>query len=90
MKKIPYLHPSLSPEKILKKDSIRTWSRSSIINESFISKKFEIYNGKTFTSIIIQPEMVGIRLGEFARTRKRGKDPRPKLSSRRRLLLSIT
>jgi small subunit ribosomal protein S19 len=63
--------------------TIQTWSRSSTILPSFVSKKFQIYNGKNFVEVLITEAMVGYKLGEFARTRVRGKDPRPVLGKGR-------
>ncbi|MFK8084234.1 MAG: S19 family ribosomal protein [Granulosicoccus sp.] len=77
-KKKPFVHPSLAVNNISKKDNIYTWSRATIIQPFMINKKIGIYNGKSFTSIIIKKEMVGCRLGEFSRTRKRGSDSRTK------------
>lgn len=79
-----FVSPSLEGEKIIGKNEIKTWSRSSTILESFVGKRFLIYNGKTFTAVTIRPEMVGYKLGTFARTRRRGKDPRPKASARKK------
>ena len=62
---------------------LATWSRSSTILPSFISKKLLIYNGKNFVEVNITEAMVGYKLGEFARTRTRGKDPRPVLGKGR-------
>jgi small subunit ribosomal protein S19 len=38
---------------------------------SFIDHHIEIYNGKEFQRVDIQPNMVGHFLGEFALTRKK-------------------
>lgn len=49
---------------------VRTWSRRSTILPNFVGYTFQIHNGKTFKSIIINNDMVGHKLGEFALTRK--------------------
>lgn len=79
-KKLPYMHPSLMAERVFTKNDIQTWSRATTIDESFVSKKFRVHNGKIFVDVIVNSSMVGYKLGEFARTRRRGKDPRPKAS----------
>lgn len=83
MKKLPFLDRSLRPEKIKEKTKIKTWSRSTTILPFFLSKKFEVYNGQKFISLIITEPMIGHKLGEFARTKKRGKDARTKVNKKR-------
>jgi len=39
---------------------------------AFVDKKIEIYNGKSFISLKILPEMLNLRLGELAPTRRIG------------------
>ena len=53
------------------RDNIRTHSRSMIIFPEMVGRNIEVYNGKTFAKVEIQPEMVGHRFGEFALTRNR-------------------
>ena len=82
----PFVHKSLMKKIISEKDNdkaIDTYSRSTTILPSFVSKTFRIYNGKKFITLKVNEKMVGQKLGEFARTRSRGKDPRPKVSHRR-------
>ncbi len=50
---------------------IRTKARDMLILPSIVGAKLAIYDGKEFKQVIIQPEMVGHYLGEFALTRKR-------------------
>ena len=50
----------------------RVWSRRSFILPSFVNKKFEIHNGKSFVSLLITENMIGHKFGEFAATRKKG------------------
>ena len=65
-------------EKLLKKirnrkeddPPIRTYRRSSVINEEFVGLTIEIHNGKNFIPVYIREDMVGHRLGEFSPTRK--------------------
>ena len=63
--------------------SYEVYSRSSTILPTFVSKTFKVQNGKKFIEVLVTEKMVGQKFGEFARTRTRGKDPRPKIASRR-------
>ncbi|MBR9691212.1 30S ribosomal protein S19 [Candidatus Woesearchaeota archaeon] len=49
---------------------LKTHCRDMIILPEMINQTIGIYNGKDFVRIIIQPEMLGHYLGEFAGTRK--------------------
>ncbi|MDK2892407.1 30S ribosomal protein S19 [Methanohalophilus sp.] len=53
------------------KEIVRTHNRAMIIFPEMVGKNIEVYNGKEFVKIDIQPEMVGHRFGEFAPTRSR-------------------
>jgi len=64
-------------EKLLKKvnlaksgDTIKTWSRSSMITPEMVGLNMAVHNGKEHISVNIIEEMVGHRLGEFSPTRK--------------------
>lgn len=48
------------------------WSRRSTILPTFVNNTFQIYNGKTFVSLLVTEEMIGHKFGEFASTRKKG------------------
>jgi small subunit ribosomal protein S19 len=50
---------------------IKTFSRSSVIDSQFIGLRLRVYNGKDFNPILITPEMLGHKLGEFVFTRAR-------------------
>ena len=50
--------------------NIKTHCRTMIVLPEMIGLTINIYNGKAFQQIIIQPEMLGHFLGEFALTRK--------------------
>jgi len=52
-------------------DYIKTHKRHIPVMPCFVGKKIGIYQGKDYVSVIIQPEMLGHRLGEFTLTRKR-------------------
>jgi small subunit ribosomal protein S19 len=50
---------------------IKTHCRDMIVLPEMVGITFGIYNGKEFTEVAIQPEMIGCYFGEFAPTRKR-------------------
>lgn len=63
-------------KKLLKKirndeKDIKTHCRDMVILPEMIGKTIRVHTGKVFEAVMIQPEMVGHRLGEFAFTRKR-------------------
>lgn len=57
--------------KIAKKDRVKTHIREMIILPQFVGRTIQIHTGKEFVPVIIQEEMIGLRLGEVALTRKR-------------------
>lgn len=65
-----YLSKSIASKVINKCESIQTHSRSSVIPQELVNKKMFIYNGKSYTEIVISEDMVGHKLGEFSYTRK--------------------
>jgi small subunit ribosomal protein S19 len=73
-KKGPYVQDSLA-EKITKikeggkRETIKTWSRRSLITPEFVGMTFAVHNGKKFISVFVTENMVGHRLGEFSPTR---------------------
>lgn len=52
-----------------KKDTIKTWSRRSMIVPEMVGHTFEVHNGKKFIAVYVSENMVGHRLGEFSPTR---------------------
>lgn len=58
-------------KKAAKGKKIRTQNRDLVIVPKLVGLKIGIYNGKTFEDVLMLPEMIGHRLGEFAMTRKR-------------------
>lgn len=50
---------------------IKTHCRDMIVLPEMVGVTLGIYNGKEFTEVTIQPEMIGCYFGEFAPTRKR-------------------
>jgi len=56
-----------------KNKKIKTHLRDIIVVPKMVEYTIEVHNGKTFLPIIIIPEMLGHRLGEFALTRNKVK-----------------
>ena len=52
-----------------KKDTIKTWSRSSTILPLMIGHTISVYNGQKHVPIYISDQLVGHKLGEFVPTR---------------------
>mgnify|MGYP001424101431 FL=1 len=52
-----------------KKDTIKTWSRSSTILPLMIGHTISVYNGKKHVPVFITDPLVGHKLGEFVPTR---------------------
>lgn len=50
---------------------IKTKSRASMITPDFVGLRLRVYNGKEFYPLVILPEMVGYKVGEFVFTRAR-------------------
>ncbi len=59
-------------EKIKKnKRKIKTHCRSMVIIPEMVDQEIEVYSGKEWVVVRVQPFMLGHTLGEFAPTRKR-------------------
>lgn len=52
---------------------LKIWSRSSVICKEFLGKKVFVHNGNKFLSVIVKPEMIGHKFGEFAFTKRLGR-----------------
>ena len=74
LKKGPFVNERLLKKiKNLKagsKETIKTWSRSSIIVPEMIGFTFGVHNGREFISVRVTEELVGHKLGEFSPTTK--------------------
>jgi small subunit ribosomal protein S19 len=74
LKKGPYIHYKLE-RRVLeqnaqkKKESIKTWSRGSMVSPDFVGLTILVHNGNKFIPVYITENMVGHKLGEFAPTR---------------------
>ncbi len=52
-----------------RKEVIKTWSRRSTIIPQFVGVTFGVHNGHKFVPVVVNENMVGHKLGEFAPTR---------------------
>ena len=74
LKKGPYIHFKLE-RKVLaaqeqnNKNTIKTWSRASMISPDFVGLTIAVHNGNKHIPVYITENMVGHKLGEFAPTR---------------------
>ena len=64
-------------------DNIRTHCRDMIILPSFVGHTINVYNGKEFQRVDIEPNMIGHYLGEFAITRSKVKHTGPGVGATR-------
>ena len=53
-----------------KKDNVKTHCRDLIILPKIVGRKIRIHNGKGFEMVQIEPEMIGLRLGDLSLTRR--------------------
>ena len=51
------------------KRPIKTWSRRSMIMPEFVGLTIAVHNGRQHVPILVNENMVGHKLGEFAPTR---------------------
>jgi len=52
------------------KNVLKTWSRASTIFPEFVGHTIAVHNGKQHVPVYVTEDMVGLKLGEFAPTRK--------------------
>ena len=74
LKKGPYIDIKLA-EKIKKankndKKPIKTWARAAVVTPEMVGFTLGVHNGREHIPVKIVEEMVGHKLGEFAKTRK--------------------
>lgn len=62
---------------------LRTHCREMVIIPDMVGKTISVYNGKEFLPVMIEKEMLGHRLGEFALTRKKVAHSAPGIGSTR-------
>nr|YP_010930405.1 ribosomal protein S19 [Ochrosphaera neapolitana]WKK50133.1 ribosomal protein S19 [Ochrosphaera neapolitana] len=51
------------------KETIKVWSRTSLILPFMIGHTFAVYNGRQHVPVFVTDQMVGHKLGEFSPTR---------------------
>ena len=59
----------LRAQEINDRKPIRTWSRRSVIVPEMIGLTIAIHNGRVHVPVLINENMIGHKLGEFATTR---------------------
>ena len=64
-----FIHPKLWKRVARGEQDIKTWSRASTIFPEMIGIVCRVHNGKAHVPVLIQPDMVGMKLGEFVPTR---------------------
>ena len=74
LKKGPYIHYKLERNVLAaqeqnNKNTIKTWSRASMISPDFVGLTIAVHNGNKHIPVYITENMVGHKLGEFAPTR---------------------
>lgn len=50
---------------------MKVWSRSLEVVDKIVGIRLKVHNGKEFIALLILPDMVGHKLGEFVPTRAR-------------------
>lgn len=61
----------------------KTHERDMVIIPAMVGAKLGVYNGKEYKQVVITPEMIAHRLGEFALTRERVKHSAPGVGATR-------
>ena len=75
LKKGPFIDHHLQKKVELagnSKKPIKTWSRRSTILPEMIGLTIAVHNGKNHVPVLVNENMIGHKLGEFAPTRKFG------------------
>ncbi len=62
---------------------IKAQCRDMIIIPEMIGKTIKVHNGKEWVMLIVEPEMLAHRLGEFAQTRKQVRHSAPGIGATR-------
>ena len=74
LKKGPYIAPKLMrkiqiAQEVQSKQVIKTWSRRSTIIPEMVGLTLAVHNGRKFSPVFVNEDMVGHKLGEFSPTR---------------------
>ena len=62
---------------------VRTHVREMVVLPEMVGSKLGIHNGHEFIMVVIDPSMIGHRLGEFSQTRKKVQHSAPGLGATR-------
>jgi|SRR3989344_3578324 len=65
------------------KKPLRTHLRDMIVLPIMVGKSIHVHNGKEYAQILILPDMLGLRLGDLAMTRKRVEHSAPGIGATR-------
>lgn len=63
--------------------AVKTHCRDMIILPEMIGKSIKVYTGKEWVEVLIEAELLGHRLGEFAQTRKQVRHSAPGIGATR-------
>jgi len=66
-----------------KNNTVETHCRDTVIIPMMVGKTIKIHKGNDFVPVLIEPEMVGHMLGEFAMTRRRVEHHAPGIGATR-------
>jgi small subunit ribosomal protein S19 len=70
LKKGPYIDAKLlskiEGKKPLETGVVKTWARNSMISPEMVGFTFGVHNGKKHIEVLVEEDMIGHRLGEFA------------------------
>jgi len=72
--KVPFVSNMFFSNLFKKSKVLSLWQRPSIIPAVAINKKFKIHNGVWLLSLNVKTSMIGHKFGEFAFTKRMGKD----------------
>jgi small subunit ribosomal protein S19 len=65
---VEYKKLLIKAQKVGTSKPIKTHLREAVIIPQWIGLKFMVHGGKEFKQVVIQPEMIGFRLGDFVHT----------------------
>ncbi len=65
---VDYKKLLLKVKKVGTSKVVKTHIREAVILPQWIGMKFMVHGGKEFKQLVIQPDMVGFRLGDFVHT----------------------
>jgi len=72
--KIPFISNIFFSNLFKKNKVFNIWQRSSMIPALLVNKKFKIHNGVWLLSLNLKSNMIGHKFGEFAFTKRMGKE----------------